>query len=152
MLDPSGSFTVNGVSIAWQNTDTLTTIINRINSSTAGVVASYDSSNDRMTLSNANTGNQSISLADNAPTGSGLLKALGVSAANQTVPTISGTAREGQALTADPGGWSGQPTFAYQWLNCSVSAPANSSAGARSVRIGRPRGANVAASTCSARP
>jgi flagellar hook-associated protein 2 len=84
-LDPSGNFTINGVSIAWQNTDTLTTIINRINSSTAGVVASYDSSNDRMTLSNANTGNQSISLADNAPTGSGLLKALGVSAANQTV-------------------------------------------------------------------
>jgi hypothetical protein len=35
--------------------------------------------------------------------------------ANQTVPTISGTAQEKQALTADPGGWSGQPTFAYHW-------------------------------------
>jgi len=36
-------------------------------------------------------------------------------------PTISGTAKVGQQLTADPGSWSGNPTsFAYQWERCNA--------------------------------
>src|SRR5579859_282444 len=38
---------------------------------------------------------------------------------NTAPPTISGTPKVGQQLTADPGSWSGNPTsFAYQWQHC----------------------------------
>jgi len=42
---------------------------------------------------------------------------------NTAPPTISGTPKVGQALTASPGSWSGNPTsFAYQWQDCNVDA------------------------------
>jgi len=38
---------------------------------------------------------------------------------NLSPPTISGTAQEGQTLTADPGEWSNDPFFySYQWFTC----------------------------------
>jgi hypothetical protein len=41
---------------------------------------------------------------------------------NTSLPSISGSARDGSLLTASDGGWSNHPTaFAYQWLRCDAN-------------------------------
>jgi hypothetical protein len=42
---------------------------------------------------------------------------------NTERPTISGTTRVGQQLTAEPGSWTGSPdSFAFQWQRCDVDS------------------------------
>jgi flagellar hook-associated protein 2 len=61
----AGEFKINGVSISFNtNTDSIANIITRINNSTAGVTASYDSVNDRFVLTDKNTGDVDIALQD----------------------------------------------------------------------------------------
>lgn len=93
----SGALTVNGVDIAYNaDTESLNTIISRINASAAGVSASYDTVNDRFVLQNKQTGSVSIGLSDTG----GLLTALGVAgAAAQTLGANAAYSLDGGATT-----------------------------------------------------
>ncbi len=72
------AFTLNGVEITYDtSTDSLKSVMARINASSAGVTASYDASVDRVVLTNKNTGDTGIFFSE-AP--GGLLAALGLNA------------------------------------------------------------------------
>ena len=81
-LDSSGngSITINGVAISYNaNTDTVSTLLSKINSSSAGVTVSYDSANNRFNVTNNNTGDVGMGLAD---TSGNLLAAMGLTSAS----------------------------------------------------------------------
>lgn len=74
-----GSFSINGVAISYNvNTDTVYSVIGRINDAGAGVVAAYDSANDRVVLTNKITGDVGLSVEESA---GGILGALGLTTA-----------------------------------------------------------------------
>jgi flagellar hook-associated protein 2 len=61
----AGQFMINGVPINFNATsDTVTDVLQRINDSTAGVTATYDSLNNRFQLTDTSPGNVGISLQD----------------------------------------------------------------------------------------
>lgn len=61
----SGSFTVNGVTIAYDETaDSLANVITRINESASGVTATYDVLDDKLVITANTTGSIGIGLAD----------------------------------------------------------------------------------------
>ena len=60
----AGTFTINGVSINYNAGDSLDTLIGNINSSSAGVTATYDSYEDQIVLSGTQRGPQNITVAD----------------------------------------------------------------------------------------
>ncbi|MDQ5978494.1 MAG: flagellar hook-associated protein 2 [Verrucomicrobiota bacterium] len=79
----AGSFTINGVAIDYNvNTDSLNALMKRINASGAGVTASYDAVNDRMTLANSATGDLGMTLSETA---GGVLGALGLTSGHTSV-------------------------------------------------------------------
>lgn len=72
----NGTFNINGVDIAYNvNTDSVSAVLARINSSTAGVTAAFDRVNDRFTITNKTTGDVGIAVSEGA---GGLLGALGL--------------------------------------------------------------------------
>ncbi len=77
------AFSLNGVTIAYNvNTDSLSSLLERINSSSAGVTASYDGVNDRVTLTNKVTGDLGITVTE-AP--GGLMAGLGLTSSSAFV-------------------------------------------------------------------
>jgi len=61
----AGQFNINGVAINYDAaSDSIQNVLDRINNSTAGVTAAYDSVNDRFILTNKTTGDTGISLQD----------------------------------------------------------------------------------------
>ncbi len=81
-VNGNGEFTVNGVSIAYSQADSLGEVLSRISASTAGVIATYDSALDRVLFSAKTTGSLSIAFQD--VTGN-LLSAAGASTATQSL-------------------------------------------------------------------
>jgi flagellar hook-associated protein 2 len=64
-MSATGEFKVNGVSITFNSaTESLTNVLDRINNSTAGVNATYDSVNDRVVLTNRGTGDIGVAVED----------------------------------------------------------------------------------------
>ena len=76
----NGTFKINDVEIAYKATDSITTIVNRINASTAGVSAFYDPVQDRLRLSASQTGARTMTLQD---TQGNFLAATGLAGATQ---------------------------------------------------------------------
>jgi flagellar hook-associated protein 2 len=76
----NGSFKINDVEITYKSTDSITSIMNRINASSSGVSAFYDPVQDRIRLSASQTGARTMTLED---TQGNFLAATGVLNATQ---------------------------------------------------------------------
>jgi hypothetical protein len=75
----------------------------------------------RVTATNADGSNS----VQSAQTAAVLAATVSAAPKNTAPPTISGTPKVGQQLSADPGSWSGNPTsFAYQWQRCDADVAA----------------------------
>lgn len=60
----NGEFKINGVSVRYHASDSITAIVNRINAANAGVTAFYDPLTDRLRLTATTTGGTAIALQD----------------------------------------------------------------------------------------
>ena len=135
--DGNGAFKVNGIEVAYNvKTDSLADILNRINASSAGVVASYNAIEDRIVLNSKTTGNTAIGLEE---VNGNFLEAVGLKNASQQMGTnasisIDGIAGEIESATNEfkgilPGvvftakkATAGETVEADKWVSVSVAA------------------------------
>lgn len=89
----NGSFSINGTSIAVnKDTDTLASIVSRINGANAGVTAEYDTAQDRLVLTTTTNTEDQITLSDTT----GFLSAARLASSN----TVRGNLRDDQQVLA----------------------------------------------------
>lgn len=77
IMGASGSFQINNATIEWTSDDSIDSIIKKINDSTAGVSATYNSIDDKLVLTNKGMGSTAISISNDSGR---FLEALGVTA------------------------------------------------------------------------
>jgi flagellar hook-associated protein 2 len=97
----SGILTINGAAISYDTTkDSLSTVVSRINNSSAGVIASIDRTNDQIVLTQQATGAVAIDITDTSGTlGAALKLAPGTTGAQQVGQTAQLTVN-GQSITS----------------------------------------------------
>lgn len=86
----TGEIRVNGTLITYDtSTDTLSTVISRINASGANVLASYDALTGKITMQNKSTGASVVTVDDNSGNdNAGLISALKLDSASSAVTTL----------------------------------------------------------------
>lgn len=88
-----GTFTINGVkfTVADSSTQSLNTIINQINSSSAGVTATYDATTDKVTITNTDANNTDLINFGDTDDTSNFLSAINIKKATQSTNASTGS-------------------------------------------------------------
>ena len=97
----TGVLTINGIEISYDTTaDSLSTVMSRINSSGAGVIASIDRTNDKLILTRKDTGALAIDMADKS---GNLLATLKLAPGTTNAQVVGNTAQvtvDGRTITS----------------------------------------------------
>jgi flagellar hook-associated protein 2 len=97
----TGVLTINGTDIAYNTaTDSLATIISRINNSNAGVIASVDRTNDQVLLTKKDTGALAMDITDTQGTLGAALKLAPGTTNAQTIGLTSQVTVDGRSITS----------------------------------------------------
>ena len=96
----TGTMTINGAAIAYDTTtDSLSTVVTRINNSNAGVIASVDRTNDTIILARKDTGAVAIDISDTGTLATALKLAPGTTTA-QTIGLNAQVTVDGRTITS----------------------------------------------------
>jgi flagellar hook-associated protein 2 len=96
----TGVLTINGIAINYDTTsDTLTSVVTRINNSSAGVIASVDRTNDQLILTRKDTGSIAIDIQDSGTLGAALKLAPGTTN-SQVIGDTAQVTVDGRVITS----------------------------------------------------
>jgi flagellar hook-associated protein 2 len=136
-----GAFTINGITINYDaSTESIQDVLNSINSSGAGVTASYDSINNRFLLTNNTTGDVGISAQDvtgNFLTATGLATGTLQSGSNLLYTLNGGTQQlvsESNTITPTSSSLSGLSVTALQTGTVTMNVTSDTSAVASAIQ------------------
>lgn len=97
----AGKLTINGVDIAYDTTvDSLSTIVSRINNSSAGVIASIDRINDKLVLTRKDTGAVAMDIDDTSGNLAAVLKLAPGTTNAQKIGDTSQVTVDGRSITS----------------------------------------------------